>query len=127
VRARLRADLHAPATARLFVRDLLDTLLDGDRESLRDDVVLIISELVTNSVQSGAADIELEVQADAQRVDVRVTDDGPGWPLTRTATVDDLGGRGLDIIEKLTDTWCITAHGLGKTVTATWFRHLSGP
>jgi anti-sigma regulatory factor (Ser/Thr protein kinase) len=105
------------------VRDLLATLLDEDPAFLGDDVVLIISELVTNSVQSGATDIELEIEADAHRVDVRVTDDGPGWPLARTATSDDLGGRGLAIIETLTHTWTIAAHGPGKTVTATWFRH----
>lgn len=73
-------------------------------------------------VRAGAATIDVQVDADAKQVEVRVTDDAAGWPTARSASVDDLDGRGLSIIEHLVDDWRITAHDTGKSVTATWFR-----
>jgi anti-sigma regulatory factor (Ser/Thr protein kinase) len=122
VRARFPGNLRAPANARTFVTKRLDAIVGTDGTDLGDDIVLIVSELVTNSVRAGAATIDLQVNADAERVDVRVTDDAAGWPIARAASVHDQGGRGLSIIEHLADSWSTTAHSPGKTVTATWFR-----
>lgn len=84
--------------------------------------MLIVSELVTNAVRAGAATIDLRVRAGRSRLDIEVTDDGGGWPTPRTPRASDPGGRGLSIVENLTDTWQTTSNGNGKTVTATWFR-----
>jgi anti-sigma regulatory factor (Ser/Thr protein kinase) len=122
VRRRFAGDLHAPAHARTFVSDRLWSILRSDWTPVGDDIVLIVSELVTNSVRAGAGSVDVQVEADAERVDIRVTDDAAGWPSARPAGVDDLGGRGLAIIEHLADSVTTTPHGRGKTVTASWFR-----
>ncbi|MCW2784399.1 MAG: hypothetical protein JWP74_916 [Marmoricola sp.] len=122
MRASFPGDLHAPAHARMFVTTRLEHIVGDDGRPDGDDVVLIVSELVTNSVRAGAATIDVQVSAHADRVDVRVTDDADGWPTAREATVDSLGGRGLAIVEELADTWTATARSPGKSVTATWFR-----
>ena len=126
MRARFAADLQAPASARTFVSHRLESIAVSEWTPSGDDIVLIVSELVTNSVRAGATVVDVQVQADAQQVDVRVTDDAAGWPLNRPAAPDDLGGRGLSIIEHLADAWTTTAHHPGKTVTVSWFRGRRG-
>ena len=123
MRTHLDGDLHAPAIARTFVSGRLGAVVGTDWEALGDDIVLIVSELVTNSVRAGAASIDVQVYADGDRVEVRVTDDAPGWPTARDAATDALDGRGLAIIEQLVDSWTTRAHAQGKTVTATWLLH----
>jgi signal transduction histidine kinase len=123
VRARFAGDLRAPAHARRFVTESLDEIVEPDGPPAADDVVLIVSELVTNAVRAGAATIDVDVRATAERVDVRVTDDAAGWPVPRRADLDDVNGRGLAIVEELAHAWKATARNPGKTVTATWYRH----
>jgi anti-sigma regulatory factor (Ser/Thr protein kinase) len=67
-----------------------------------DDVVLVVSELVSNSVRHGASEgIDVKVTARSGRIRVEVTDQGPGF------SVDDPRGEGLGltIVEKLADRW----------------------
>src|SRR5690349_14258218 len=121
MRARFRGDLLAPAHARTFVTAQLD-LIAPEGAPHGDDVVLIVSELVTNSVRAGATKIDVQVDSDAERLEVQVTDDAVGWPTPRASTKDDLDGRGLAIVEELADSWSATAGNPGKTVTAIWYR-----
>src|SRR4051794_39337217 len=120
MRARFAGDLQAPSSARIFVTNGLEPVLGNDGTSTRDDIVLIVSELVTNSVLAGAAATDVQVDVDAARVDVRVTDAAPGWPILRPAAADDVGGRGLSIIGHLADSVSTLACDPGKTVTASW-------
>ena len=122
MRARFNGNLRAPAGARTFVTQQLGTVLADGAESWSADVVLVVSELVTNSVRAGAGTIDVDLHADATQIDLRVADDAPGWPEPRTAGQDELNGRGLAIVEQLADRWTATERSPGKTVTATWFR-----
>lgn len=122
MRARFSGDLKAPAGARAFVLAQLRTALGGHPEPWSSDVVLVVSELVTNSVRAGAGTIDVDLRADDLRVDVKVADDAPGWPTPRAATHDDLDGRGLAIVAELAHRWTASPGNPGKTVTATWFR-----
>ena len=67
-----------------------------------DDVMLVVSELVSNSVRHGASDdIDVKVTANGNRIRVEVTDGGPGFGVD-----DPRGdGLGLSIVEKLADRW----------------------
>lgn len=122
VRARFTGDFKAPAHARTFVSGELDAAFRDGAESWAADVVLVVSELVTNSVRAGASTIDVDLRADEHRIDVKVADDAPGWPTPRTASLDDLDGRGLAIVDELAHRWTTSPGTPGKSVTATWFR-----
>lgn len=119
MRTRLAGDLHAPAAARRFVTRGLNEVLAPEQQSLSDDMALIVSELVTNSVRANAATIDVEVVVDDEAVEVHVTDDAAGWPSMRIAESDSLDGRGLGIVDHLADSWLTIRRAKGKSVIAT--------
>jgi anti-sigma regulatory factor (Ser/Thr protein kinase) len=121
MKSTLAADISAPGHARAFVADQLESA-PVPQGVLIDKVVLTASELVTNAVQAGASAIEVTVRVSPRRLNLVVTDDAEGWPTPTSAAMDDTTGRGLSIVDQLTDSWDVTAHKRGKAVTATWFR-----
>ena len=122
MKARFAGNLRAPASARTFVNRQLHAAYPDGQESWSSDVILVVSELVTNSVRAGAATIDIDVRASEGRVDLLVADDAPGWPTPRNAAADDLDGRGLAIVDELAHRWTTSPGNPGKSVTATWFR-----
>ena len=82
--------------------------------------MLVVSELVTNSVAAGASYIELEVHVSGERIDLTVVDDARGWPTPQQSTSEDVNGRGLAIVERLAHQWNVTSSETGKSVTASW-------
>lgn len=108
---------YAVTAARLALSDL-DNHLDA---SVAFDVRLLVSELVTNSVQHAAVgeddSITLVVQINEQRVRVDVRDQGPGFkqPATSPAPEAD-AGWGLFLVEQLADTW-----GVDTGARSVWF------
>lgn len=114
-----------PASAvivRRRLRELRSVLAVGS--PLVEDLELAATELVTNAVRAGAATLTVEVTHAPPRVDLRVTDDGPGEPLVRTASVTDESGRGLQILAALAEDWGFNRRSGGKTV---WARFAAGP
>lgn len=89
--------------------------------------MLVVSELVTNSVRAGATTITLELTADDDVLALSVSDDAPGWPIARTPAWGEVGGRGLTIVEKIADEWTTTTLDTGKRVTACWHLVGAGP
>ncbi|WP_191907922.1 ATP-binding protein [Nocardioides cynanchi] len=117
--ARLAADRRAPAEARSYVARQLGSLSLPPGVPV-DDVVLIASELVTNSVRGGADWVDLSVRTTPERLDLLVEDDADGWPVLGTPDEDAVNGRGLGIVDRLADAWVVTARDRGKVVTVTW-------
>jgi hypothetical protein len=111
-------ELSAPADARQFCAHELTEGIDGIPElgGLVERAVLIVSELVTNSVKANGAHIRLVMAVDNDRLRLGVTDDGSGWPTRVDSEVSDPGGRGLEIVEKLSDRWGIERSGDEKCV-----------
>jgi two-component sensor histidine kinase len=67
-----------------------------------DDVLLLVSELVSNSVRhTDSEGIDLKVLADDGHIRVEVSDDGPGFEIDSPRG----DGLGLEIVEKLADRW----------------------
>lgn len=122
MRTRLSGDLRAPAAARRFVTAVLEGLLPEDATPRPDDVVLVVSELVTNSVRADAAGIDVELVVHEDCVELQVADDAPGWPNVHHAAVEDVSGRGLEIVATLADEWHTTRLARGKRVTVSWRR-----
>jgi len=67
-----------------------------------DDVLLLVSELVTNSVRhSGSGKIDVRVSTADGHIRVEVSDSGPGFDVA-----DPRGdGLGIDIVAKLAERW----------------------
>lgn len=113
---RLRADARAPAAARAFVEEAVAD--EHVSDAVRDDVVLIASELVTNALKSGATHITIDVDLSSERLLITVDDDGSGWPTMLNAADDDTSGRGLAIVDHLADEWEVIPRVKGKRVRA---------
>jgi len=122
MRTRLSGDLRAPAAARRFVDAPLRDLLGRTGRPTAEDVVLVVSELVTNAVRASAEVIGLSLRVDEKRVEVEISDDAAGWPTPREAGWEDPDGRGLAIVDELADSWDATELHPGKRITVTWFR-----
>jgi anti-sigma regulatory factor (Ser/Thr protein kinase) len=86
---------------------------------VRPDVVLLVSELVTNSVKYGSEGaLRLQISAPApKKVRVEVTNEGHSFePKARNRPVTEAGGWGLHLVEELTDRW-----GVHEGSTHVWF------
>lgn len=108
-------DAKAPWHARRAVERLGGALSDD----VRPDVMLLVCELVTNSVKYGAArSLRLQIYARGpRRVRVEVVDQGSGFvPRARDRPVAEPGGWGLRLVEALADRW-----GVHDGSTHVWF------
>jgi serine phosphatase RsbU (regulator of sigma subunit)/anti-sigma regulatory factor (Ser/Thr protein kinase) len=104
--------------ARAFLRAELAAHLDDDAAGV---AVLLASELVTNAVVHAASELDVLWEADGSCVTVAVRDADTG-PLTRRpGSGAELveGGRGLLIVDQLSQAWGTEHDGGRKTV---WFR-----
>ncbi|GAA1514778.1 hypothetical protein GCM10009677_54990 [Sphaerisporangium rubeum] len=109
---------ESASTARDFVRLKL-----GENHPALDDVTLLVSELVTNSVlhsnSKNGGKITLAIADCHDLIHVDVTD--AGGPATPEVHQDDLseGGRGLLLVKALSHKWAVHDDPAGRTV---WFQ-----
>ena len=82
--------------------------------------MLLVSEVVTNSVVHGGPPIVVAVDCDnSSGLQVRVRDGSRTLPEPRDAEVWEESGRGLGLVEMLSDDWGVEPEpGDGKQV---WF------
>ncbi|MEY2467946.1 MAG: hypothetical protein QOF21_644, partial [Actinomycetota bacterium] len=94
-------DPESVRDARRFVVDAVQ----GLQENLIDDIVLMVSELATNSVHHAKSDFSVGVEIDSSHVRIEISDRGPDLPRKRRPHVDEPFGRGLHIVETLSESW----------------------
>jgi len=117
VRLFMPTDEHAPRRARLF---LAEAHCPAHNTSVLDEATLLVSELVTNAVVHGAPPITMEIDCDGSRgMQVRVSDGSEVQPAVGHATVEDEHGRGVALVDVLSDAWGVDPTPNGKAV---WFR-----
>ncbi|HVB05095.1 MAG TPA: response regulator [Acidimicrobiales bacterium] len=108
------ADGSAPRTARAAVRSAL-----GEApELLVEAAVLLVSELVTNSVVHARSAATVRIDLGPTVLRGEVADAGAFEPNLREATVEDDSGRGLEIVRQMADRCGWTRSESGKVV---WF------
>ena len=114
------------ARARDFTRQALYDwgwlpAVTADARAAAEDVLLVVSELVTNAcLHAGGAD-ELRLRHSARSVRLEVTDSGGGKPEPRVPHRGSRpGGHGMYIVQRLCTDWGVVRHpdGPGKTVWA---------
>lgn len=112
----IHCDSRAPAAARRHVAEFLS----GPNVStdVVDDVILAVSELVTNAVEAGATLVELGIYLAEYEITLSVNDDTGGWPTLVLANPYTIRGRGLAIVAEAADYWDVQRTRYGKKVTA---------
>lgn len=119
IRARLGLGPSAPAAARAALRCLEPEL---PRETFN-DLLLLVSELVTNSYRHAGAGPDqaaiLRVDVEPGRIQVDVEDPGPGFvpPVRQGAPIERPSGWGLSLVDRIARRWGV-AHDHGTHV---WF------
>ncbi|ROP43925.1 histidine kinase-like protein [Pseudokineococcus lusitanus] len=101
--AELEADpAEVPRARRLLGERLVAWRVDEDSA---DTVLLLFSELVTNAVRHGEPPVQVHAGVDDGVFRVEV-DDGSDVPVApQEPDVDDVGGRGLQLVEMLSTAW----------------------
>lgn len=120
-------DVELPGTARAAgqARDALKALAGLLTPERFEDLRLLVGEVVANSVRHAGAFgerglVRLKVFASERLVRVEVRDEGAGFTKPEEVpkpAIDDTGGRGLYLVDKLADSWGVVRDG----ETCVWF------
>jgi anti-sigma regulatory factor (Ser/Thr protein kinase) len=101
-----------PADARAWLR----TLLPENSH----DAELVLSELVTNAVIHGTGPVRCTATIDADAITLEVSQPAVGAiHIPSAAEGDAIGGRGLSIVEAVSETWGTRFDGAHFTAWAT--------
>jgi anti-sigma regulatory factor (Ser/Thr protein kinase) len=101
------------SAARRFIRESLV----GEEPELLEAAELLTSELASNCVRHANSDFEVVIRSrDPIRIEVR--DHGGGEPEVLSPTPEEPTGRGLLIVDAMSDRWGVIPGRKGKTV---WF------
>lgn len=111
-----KSSVANPAAGRREVVRMLGEL--GWSDAGRDEAAMLAAELLGNAVRHGEHPVSLRVEADARRCSLHIIDSGSGYPTRSEETAEDLGGRGLHIVDHLADWWGVTELVGGKVVWA---------
>ncbi|MEU9404112.1 ATP-binding protein [Streptomyces sp. NPDC048281] len=82
---------------------------------LAENIVLAVSELVTNAFEHGTGDVGLRVRYPGDELRIEVTDENPTPAELHPSGDEDVSGRGLFIVAVLARKW-----GVSKDGTTTW-------
>jgi anti-sigma regulatory factor (Ser/Thr protein kinase) len=105
-------------------RKSLNALAGKVSQDKFEDIRLLVSELVTNSVRHAGFDTEdgvgFRVRLGDRCLRVDVVDSGKGFEKTVTPSMpDQVSGWGLQIVEKLSDRWGVEP--MPESGSAVWF------
>jgi serine phosphatase RsbU (regulator of sigma subunit)/PAS domain-containing protein/anti-sigma regulatory factor (Ser/Thr protein kinase) len=110
-----RVDPRAARAARDFIAR---HLAEPELVDLRETAVLLVSEVVTNALRHSNGRVELELWRFSDRVRVEVSDETSRAPVVEGADPLSESGRGVPLMNALSDRWGTSPHGAGKVV---WF------
>lgn len=108
------ADARSVRAARQFV--LAEDWSDDEATNIR--LATVVSELVTNAVLHARTPFTVKVRKSDESIRVDVIDESSSLPMRRPYDLREVTGRGLHIVERLSDRWGVSESLGGKTV---WF------
>ncbi|THA81230.1 ATP-binding protein [Streptomyces sp. A0592] len=114
---------QARETARLFLDELEPALLPERRE----DVLTVVSELISNARRHAGGVTHFDIRVHLGALVVEVSDRSPRGPLTRPWAPGQPGGFGWRLVKQLADRAHVYFHEGAKTVSATFFTGVSEP
>ncbi|WP_062216389.1 ATP-binding protein [Streptomyces sp. NBRC 109706] len=125
-RLRLIGTTGVVSRAREFTRQALHDwgwlpAADDDQYAAAEDVLLVVSELVTNACLHAGGPEELRIGRGVKLIRVEVLDRGAGTPALRTTRRPGRpGGHGMFIVQRLCLDWGVVRepNAAGKTVWA---------
>lgn len=103
-----------------IARHTLDRLADALENPTLDNLRLLVSEVVTNSVRHSTSEgtVELRVTVNPYRVRVEVEDHGPGFdPTLADDSLERSSGWGLLLVDRLAARWGVVS----SLTTTVWF------
>ena len=93
--------------------------LSGRPASTLEAVELMVSELATNCIRHERTSFHITILGSDREIRIEVTDSGTGTPRMRSPGPDEPSGRGLRIVDMLSESWGVEPEQpSGKTV---WF------
>jgi anti-sigma regulatory factor (Ser/Thr protein kinase) len=108
----LPKDPKAPLLARAFVRN---SLCEKHSREARDEAELLVSELVTNAVMHGGSLVTMELDCeDPDGIWVAVSDSSPTWPVTRNPGPMEESGRGMALVDLISEEWGVREAGIAS-------------
>jgi signal transduction histidine kinase/DNA-binding response OmpR family regulator len=109
------------------IRDRVQQTLKlwGAPETLIDDVVLLVSELVTNAILYGEPPVELRIRLGRDHLVLEVEDRASYLPRRMRPTADDEHGRGLQLTALLASRWGTRPTRDGKVVWCVFTANVS--
>jgi anti-sigma regulatory factor (Ser/Thr protein kinase) len=114
--ARTTVDRNDPRAARA-ARDFIAAFVRSpELLDLRDTVVLLVSEVVTNALRHTDGQIALELWRFSGRLRVEVSDQTSRGLVTGGGDLLDESGRGVPLMDALSDRWGTAPRGEGKVV-----------
>jgi len=111
---------HTPESVRRARRTITAFLDPSDVPgAVVDDLVLLVSELVTNAVVHAGSPAAVRLDADVERIKVAVADrDATRAPTMADPDPASSSGRGVRLVDRLATRWGVEPHSEGKVV---WF------
>ncbi len=115
---RMRTFPAIPQSVHAARRFATDTL-GGSAAATLEAVELMVSELATNCIRHERTSFHITILGSTREVRIEVTDSGTGTPTMRSPGPDEPSGRGLQIVDMLSERWgVLPEQPSGKTV---WF------
>ena len=114
VDTRLSADKNMPARSRRLTGDALGEIEPDTRYNF----LLMLSELVANTVLHSRTPERLRVLRVGDRLRVEVYDDSSDFPVVMTPSPHRVHGRGMLLVDALASDWGVNSTPSGKVVWA---------
>ncbi len=115
----IQAELSSVAPARRWAREKFEAA--GLEPDVRDVLVLLVSEVVTNAVEHATPPLLLRIDTTPEMTRVEVKDRARDLPILRDPEPYDTGGRGIKFVNDLSTRWGTEPPDAPDGLKTVWF------